>query len=105
MPDDHQEPKEYFINRLSEQLGEMEEEVNDLDVRLDESEWDPKMDYEKQVDELKIAVQEARERLSELTAAGRQGWPTKYKETEASLGDLMSRIQTVRSIIDRILLE
>jgi hypothetical protein len=105
MADDHQEPREYFINRLSAQLGEMEEEVNDLDVRLDESDWDPKLDYEKQVDELKIAVQDARERLSELMSAGRKGWPTMYKETETSLGDLMTRIQAVRSIIDRILLE
>jgi hypothetical protein len=28
-----------------------------------------------------------------------------YKEAEASLGDLMTRIQTLRDVMDRILLE
>ena len=55
MPDDSKEPKEYFINRLREQADEMEEEANNLEVRLDESDWDPKLDYEKQIDEMKIA--------------------------------------------------
>ncbi len=105
MPKDSQEPKEYFVNRLSEQVGEMEEEISDLEVRLEDSDWDPKIDYEKQIDEMKIALREARERLSELESAGRKGWPTMYKEAEASLGDLMTRIQTLREVMDRILLE
>jgi hypothetical protein len=105
MPDDHQEPKEYFINGLSEQIGELEEEVNDLDVRLEDSDWDPKLDYEKQIDEIKIALRDARERLSELESSGRKGWSALYKENEASLGEIMTRIQTVRAIMDKILLE
>jgi hypothetical protein len=105
MPNDSKEPKEYFVNRLSEQVGEMEEEISDLEVRLEDSDWDPKIDYEKQIDEMKIALREARERLSELGSAGRKGWPTMYKEAEASLGDLMTRIQTLRDVMDRILLE
>ncbi len=105
MANDHREPKEYFVNRLSEQVGEMEEEISDLEVRLEDSDWDPKLDYEKQIDEMKIALRDARERLSELESAGRKGWPTMYKETEASLGDLMTRIQTLRDVMDRILLE
>ncbi len=105
MPDNHREPKEYFVNRLSEQVAEMEEEISDLEVRLEDSDWDPKLDYEKQIDEMKIALREARERLAELESAGRKGWPALYKETEASLGELMTRIQTLREVMGRILLE
>ncbi len=105
MPDNHQEPKEYFVNRLSEQVGEMEDEVNELETRIEDSDWDPKLDYEKQIDEVKIALRDARERLSDLGSAGRKGWPTMYKETEASLGELMTRLQTLREIMDRITLE
>ena len=105
MPDDHKEPKEYFISKLREQIDEMEEEVNELDVKLEDSQWDPKLDYEKQIDELKIALRVARENLSELESAGRKGWSVLYKEAEAGLGDLMTRIQTVSSIIESILPE
>lgn len=101
MADEHQEPKEYFINRLSEQTNEMEEEVNELEVRLDESDWDPKLDYEKQIDEIKIALHDAREKLSELESAGRTGWSALYKEAEAGLGDILTRIQAVRAVFDR----
>lgn len=105
MASDHQEPKEYFVRRLSEQVGEMEEEIGDLEVRLEDSDWDPKIDYEKQIDELKIALRDARGRLSELESSGRKGWSTMYQQTEASLGELMTRIQTLRQVMDRILLE
>jgi len=105
MPDDSKEPKEYFINRLREQADEMEEEANDLEVRLDESDWDPKLDYEKQIDEMKIALRAARERLSELESSGRKGWPAMYKEIESDLGDLLSRIQQFREVMDRYLIE
>jgi chromosome segregation ATPase len=105
MPDDSKEPKEYFINRLREQADEMEEEANNLEVRLDESDWDPKLDYEKQIDEMKIALRDARQRLSELESAGRQGWATMYKEIEADLGDLLTRIQAFREVMDRFLID
>jgi chromosome segregation ATPase len=105
MPDDSKEPKEYFVNRLSEQVGEMEEEISELEVRLEDSGWDPKLDYEKEIDEVKIALRDARERLSELESSGRKGWPTMYKETDASLGDLLTRIQTLREVMDRFLPE
>jgi uncharacterized protein YPO0396 len=105
MPDDSQEPREYFINRLREQADEMEEETNDLEVRLDESDWDPKLDYEKQIDEMKIALRDTRERLSELESAGRKGWTTMYKEIEADLGDLLNRIQAFREVMDRFLIQ
>jgi chromosome segregation ATPase len=105
MPDDRKEPKEYFVNRLSEQVSEMEEEISELEVRLEDSGWEPELDYEKQIDEMKIALREARERLSELESSGWKGWPTMYKETDASLGDLLTRIQTLREVMDRFLPE
>jgi hypothetical protein len=105
MPDNHQEPKAYFVNRLSEQIGELEDEVGDLETRLEDSDWDPKLDYEKQIDEVKIALRDARERLSELESAGRKGWSAMYKETEASLGELMTRVQTIREVMDKFFLE
>ena len=105
MSEDHREPKEYFVGRLSEQVGELEEEVNELEVRLDESDWDPKLDYEKQIDELKIALRDAREKLTELESAGRKGWSALYKESEAGLGELMTRIQAFRTAIDGFLID
>src|SRR5512135_413083 len=105
MPDDSKEPKEYFINRLREQADEMEEEANGLELRLDESDWDPKLDYEKQIDEMKISIRDARERLSELESSGSKGWSAMYKEIEASLGNVLTRIQTFRDIMDRYLIE
>lgn len=105
MSNDHQEPREYFISRLAEQVGELEEEVNELEVRLEDADWDPKLDYDKQIDELKLGLRDARESLNELESAGRKGWSALYKEVEAGLGALMTRIQDFRTALDGFLID
>jgi predicted nucleic acid-binding Zn-ribbon protein len=105
MSGDHKEPKEYFLNKLEEQAKELEEEILELEVKLDESDWDPKIDYEKQIDALKIELGEVKERMEELNSVDESAWRELHKEVERDLALLADKVRLASDTLDDILLE
>jgi predicted nucleic acid-binding Zn-ribbon protein len=105
MSSDRKEPKEYSLNKLEEQAKELEEEILELEVKLDESDWDPKIDYERQIDALKIELSELKERMEELNSVDEAGWKELPKEVESDLAHLADNVKLASDTLDEILLE
>jgi predicted nucleic acid-binding Zn-ribbon protein len=105
MSSDRKEPKEYSLNKLEEQAKELEEEILEFEVKLDESDWDPKIDYERQIDALKIELSELKERMEELNSVDEAGWKELPKEVESDLARLADNVKLASDTLDEILLE
>ncbi len=99
------EPREELIGRMEEELRELESEIEVQETRLEDSDWDPKTDYEKPIDELKIELRDIREKLGEAGSAGASEWKKVYEEAEEELVRLGDRLKTLIADLDNLILE
>jgi DNA repair exonuclease SbcCD ATPase subunit len=99
------EPREELISRMEEELREVESEIEVQETRLEDSDWDPKTDYEKPIDELKIELREIREKLGEVGSAGPSQWKKVYEEAEEDLARMGDRLKTLIADLDNLILE
>ncbi len=88
MRKDRSEPREELIGRMEEELRELESEIEVQEMRIEDADWDPKTDYDKPIDELKIEVRDLREKLGEVGSAGSAQWKKLYEEAEEELRKL-----------------
>lgn len=105
MRKDRSEAREELISRMEEELKELESEIEVQETRLEDSDWDPKTDYEKPIDELKIGLRDIREKLGEVGSAGSAHWKKLYEEAEEDLVRLGDRLKTLIADLDNLILE
>ncbi len=98
-------PREELIGRMEEELRELESEIEVQETRLEDSDWDPKTDYEKPIDQLKIELRDIREKLGEVGSAGPSQWKKLYEEAEEELVRLGDRLKTLIADLDNLILE
>jgi len=99
------ESREEVISWMEEELKELESEIEVQEMRIEDADWDPKTDYDKPIDELKIEVRDLREKLGEVGSAGSAQWKKLYEEVEEDLVRLGDRLKTLIADLDNLILD
>ncbi len=105
MPKIERETREELIARMEEELKELEEELAVQETRLEDADWEPKTDYEKPIDEIRLGIRDLRERFGEIESAGPSRWEEVYDEAQETLARLGDRLKTFVADIDNLILE
>lgn len=98
-------PREYFENWVQEELGEFEEELNELETKLDESGWEPESEYQELIDELRIKLRDTTNKMESLKASGDAEWPKIKKDVEEELSRLGDLLNKTSAFLEKFLLE
>ncbi len=62
--------EELFLRKLQSQIKEWEEQLNEIEIKLDDADWESKIDYKKQISDMRIFLDEERKKMHKLGAAG-----------------------------------
>ncbi|MFP3983250.1 MAG: coiled coil domain-containing protein [Desulfurivibrionaceae bacterium] len=68
------ETKGIYEEKLQAQLDEWKAEIDKLKAKADKAEADARIEYYKQIDELRARHEEASEKLADLKAASSDAW-------------------------------
>jgi septal ring factor EnvC (AmiA/AmiB activator) len=66
--------KDAYEKKLHAQLDEWRADIDKLKAKTEKAQGDAQLEYEKQIKELKSMQNEAKDKLSELEAAGEDAW-------------------------------
>lgn len=99
------EPREYSVIRYKEQVKELEEEMNDLEYKLEDEEWEPKIDLKRQIDSLRIHLEEAKGKIDQLESSTKASWPQIKNEIDQDLKGIGTFLKRTASTLEKILLE
>ncbi|MCB2216545.1 MAG: coiled coil domain-containing protein [Desulfobulbaceae bacterium] len=84
--------KDAYQQKIEAQLDEWKAEIEKMKARAKDADADGQLEYYKQIDELRMKQEAAREKLSELKRAGEDAWEDLKSGMELawdSLGDAM----------------
>ena len=101
----HKEPKEYFLDKLEEQIFEMEAQLDDLEIRMEDAGWDPDIDNRIQIDGLRLRLRSLVEDVDGYEAASDTTWD-KFKENcGRTLDEAAKEAKKIIDDMDKVLLE
>ena len=66
--------KEYFIEQLEEDVNEIEEQLDELETKLEDAGWEPELDYENQIENLRVRIKQFKEEVNRFEVAGESTW-------------------------------
>ena len=90
------EPREYYEKKIQEMIREMEEEINNLEYKIEEADSDSDIGYKRPVVELRFSLEEAKKTAKEAAAASDASWKEQFRANEddlKALGDRLRRLQ------------
>lgn len=99
------EPREVLEIRLAEQVQEMGAEIGILRTQVDESDWEPDMDYRRSVDELELRYRDLQGRILGLKTTSDAAWWDVHAEIEDELYELGNALKRTQDLLADILLE
>ncbi|MFP4082152.1 MAG: hypothetical protein ACLFVG_05245 [Candidatus Aminicenantes bacterium] len=99
------DPRTQYVDKVKVQVGEIEAAINNLEFKLDEADWEPMIDYKKQVDELRLRLEDIKQKVRELEVKSEATLPEFKQEIEDSLQGLGDHLRRVSSNLDKITLE
>lgn len=101
----HKEPREYFIDKLEEDTKEIEEQLDELEARLEDAGWEPELDYEKQIENIRFRIKEFKKELDRFEVNGKSTWGAFKKYYGNTLSGISKDIQEFTAQLNNILIE
>ncbi len=89
--------KEAYEKKLQAQLDEWEAGIDKLQAKADQAEAEAKIDYYKQIEELRAMKEAAGKKLSELQATGDDAWEDLKAGVESSWASLRNAVKSATS--------
>ena len=89
--------KEAYQQKLEAQLAEWNVEIDKLKAKADKAEAEAQIEYYKQIEDMRVKQEAAREKLTELKEAGEDAWEdlkTGLDSAWNSLGDAVKSATT-----------
>lgn len=99
------EPREYYEKKIQEMIRELEEEMNTLEYKIEEADFDSDIGYKRPVVELRFSLEEAKKAAKKVSISSDAAWQDKFKETEKKLKELGDRLKNLQSRLRGFLLE
>lgn len=91
----HKDPREYFIDKLEEDTNEIEEQLDELETKLEDAGWEPELDYENQIENLRIRIKQFKEEVNRFEVTGESTW----REFKKNYGKTLSEISTDAQVL------
>jgi hypothetical protein len=82
------EPREYFEEKCAARINEIKAELDELEYSAENVPWDPGADESREIENLRIQLQDVEKKLHELRASGDSSWPLIRAEMETALSVL-----------------
>lgn len=101
----HKEPKEYFMDKLEEDIREVEEQMNELETKLEDSGWEPDMDLKKQIENIRLRLNDLEREVDRFESSGDTTWDTFKVSCEETLSEISRDAQELSVRLDKVLLE
>jgi uncharacterized protein YaaN involved in tellurite resistance len=101
----HKEPKEYFMNKLDESIREVEEQLEELETRMEDAGWEPELDYERQIEGLRFRLEEFKKAVDRFELKDDTTLSKFRKSCEDTLSEIFKETQELTARVDQILLE
>lgn len=101
----HKDPREYFIDKLEEDTNEIEEQLDELETKLEDVGWEPELDYENQIENLRIRIKEFKEEVERFEVTGESTWRKFKKFYGKTLSEISKDAQEFTNRLSDILPE
>lgn len=101
----HKDPKEYFMDKLEEEIREVEEQLDELETRLEDAGWEPELDYEKQIDNIRLRLEDLKKEADRFESTGGTTWGMFQRSSQNTLSEISRDTQELISRMDSILVE
>lgn len=101
----HKDPREYFVEKLEEDVREIEELLDELETKLEDAGWEPELDYENQIENLRIRIKEFREEADRFEVTGESTWGAFKKYYGKTLSEISKDVQEFTNLLGDILPE
>jgi DNA repair exonuclease SbcCD ATPase subunit len=101
----HKDPREYFIEKLEEDTKEIEEQLDELETKLEDAGWEPELDYENQIENLRIRLKKFKEEVDRFEASGESTWGVFKKYYGKTLSRISKDAQDLTNQLSDILPE
>lgn len=95
------EPREYFEDKCAARIAEIRAELDELEYSSENVPWDPGADEFREIENLRLQLQDLEKKLHEMRAAVDVLWPTIRDEMEAALSALGQAVRHRLSTGDR----
>jgi chromosome segregation ATPase len=101
----HKDPKEYFMDKLQENIREVEEQLDELETKVEDAGWEPEMDYDRLIESIRLRLEELKKEAERFEAARGSTWSEFKKSCENTLSEITKEAQVLTAQMDKILLE
>ncbi len=97
--------REEYVASVLQQIGDLEERLDELESGMESSGWDDIGEYRGQLDDLRLKLKAARTSSEELEAVSDQAWPAAHEEMEETLGEIVEGVEDFARILGLVLPE
>lgn len=101
----HKDPIEYFMDKLEEEISELEEQLEEFETKLEDAGWEPELDYEKQIDNIRLRLKDLKKEADRFEYARGATWSTFRRNCENTLSEISDDVQELTARMDQILPE
>lgn len=101
----HKDPKEYFIDKLEENIREVEEQLDELETKVEDAGWEPELDYDRQIEALRLRLEDLKKEAERFEAASGSTWGEFKGCCENTLSEIAKDAQELSDRMDAILPE
>jgi hypothetical protein len=99
------ESRDYYETKIKDLIRELEEEINTLEFKIEEADWESDMDYKKPIAELRLDLEEAKKSVSETAVSSDAAWQVRFEQSENSLKEIGNRLKDIQTRLRGFLLE
>ncbi len=101
----HKDPKEYFMDKLEENIREVEQQLDELETKVEDAGWEPEIDYDNQIENIRLRFEEFKREAERYEAASCSTWSEFKRKCENTLSQITKDTQELTAQMDEILLE
>jgi chromosome segregation ATPase len=101
----HKDPKEYFMDKLEENIREVEQQLDELETKVEDAGWEPEMDYDRQIENIRLRLEELEKEAERFEAASGSTWSEFKRNCENTLSEITEDVQELTGQMDKILVE
>ncbi len=89
--------KEAYEQKLEAQLKEWKIDINKMKAKADKADAEAKLEYYKQIEDMRTKQEAAQKKLTELKAAGEDAWEDLKAGIDLAWGSLGDAVKSARS--------
>ena len=93
------------MDNIEEDIREIEEQMDELETKLEDSGWEPALDYETQIENVRLRLKELKKEIDRFEVPGGSTWDAFKKNCEDTLSSVSRDALEVTSRLDKMLLE